>query len=352
MLKLENVNMSYGDVQVLWDVSFEVKQGEIVVLVGANGAGKTSTIKTISGLQKVSSGNIIFDNQDMTTLPASDIIKTGLVQVPEGRRLFNEMTVEENLIMGSLHGRAKEKRWQGVEESYSLFPRLKERRKQLAGTLSGGEQQMLAVARGLMSQPKLLMLDEPLSGLNKDERNQMLEFLFKLKNYLYYGIIWLLAPPWVVYILPIFKIVSGLGLLDTHILMIMLYGFSGIPLFSWLALPFMHTFPNELIDAGRLDGCSEWGIVWRIVMPSLKNALIALFILRFVWAYNDLLYSLSFTFHRAKMVMPAILEFPGFYETPFAKMAAGGLLAVLPILLIVIIFQKYVVSGLTGRTLK
>ncbi len=174
---------------------------------------------------------------------------------------------------------------------------------------------------------------------------------FKLKKYLYYGIIWLLALPWVVYVLPIFKIVSGLGLLDTHILMIMLYGFSGIPLFSWFALPFMHTFPNELIDAGRLDGCSEWGVVWRIVMPSLKNAVIALFILRFVWAYNDLLYSLSFTFHRAKMIMPALLEFPGLYEMPYAKMAAGGLLAMLPILLIVVIFQKYVVSGLTGRTL-
>ena len=175
---------------------------------------------------------------------------------------------------------------------------------------------------------------------------------FKLKKYVYYGIIWLLALPWVVYVLPIFKIVSGWGLLDTHILMIMLYGFSGIPLFSWFALPFMHTFPNELIDAGRLDGCSEWGVVWRIVMPSLKNALIALFILRFVWAYNDLLYSLSFTFHRAKMIMPALLEFPGLYEMPYAKMAAGGLLAMLPILLIVVIFQKYVVSGLTGRTLK
>lgn len=175
---------------------------------------------------------------------------------------------------------------------------------------------------------------------------------FKLKNYLYYGIIWLLALPWVVYVLPIFKIVSGVGLLDTHILMIMIYGFSGIPLFSWFALPFMHAFPNELIDAGRLDGCSEWGIVWRIVAPSLKNALIALFVLRFVWAYNDLLYSLSFTFHRAKMIMPALLEFPGQWEMPYAKMAAGGLLAVLPVLLIVIIFQKYVVSGLTGTTLK
>jgi len=178
------------------------------------------------------------------------------------------------------------------------------------------------------------------------------KYRFKLKNYLYYGIIWLLALPWVVYVLPIFKIVSEIGLLDTHILMIMLYGFSGIPLFTWFALPFMHTFPNELIDAARLDGCSEWGIVWRIVMPTLRNALIALFILRFVWAYNDLLYSLSFTFHKAKMIMPALLEFPGLYEMPFAKMAAGSLLAVLPILVMVVVFQKYVVSGLTGRTFK
>jgi len=178
------------------------------------------------------------------------------------------------------------------------------------------------------------------------------KYNFKLKKYLQYGIIWLLALPWVVYVLPIFTIVSKLNLLDTHILMIMLYGFSGIPLFSWFILPFMYTFPSELIDAGRLDGCSEWSIVVRIVIPALKNAFIAVFILRFVWAYNDLLYSLSFTFNKAKMIMPAILEIPGYYEVPFAKMSAGGILAVVPILLIVIIFQKYVVSGLTGRTLK
>jgi ABC-type glycerol-3-phosphate transport system permease component len=145
---------------------------------------------------------------------------------------------------------------------------------------------------------------------------------------------------------------SPLGLLDSHILMILLYGFSGIPLFSWFALPYLHSFPNELVDASRLDGCSEWGIVLRIVIPALKNALIALFILRFVWAYNDLLYSLSFTFHRAKMIMPALLEFPGYLDIPFAKMAAGGFLAVLPILIIVIVFQKYVVSGLVGQTFK
>ncbi len=165
MLKVNNINMSYGDVQVLWDVSFEVKQGEIIVLVGANGAGKSSILKTISGLQRVSSGSIEFEGKDLTRMPGNEIINTGVVHVPEGRRLFNEMTVEENLIMGSLHGEAKQKRSESIEESYALFPRLFERKNQLAGTLSGGEQQMLAVARGLMSKPKLLMLDEPSLGL-------------------------------------------------------------------------------------------------------------------------------------------------------------------------------------------
>lgn len=165
MLKLENVNMSYGDVQVLWDVSFEVHEGEIVVLVGANGAGKSSILKTISGLQRATSGSIEFEGKNLNALPGNEIISTGVVHVPEGRHLFNEMTVEENLIMGSLYGEAKEKRWETIQESYRLFPRLLERKKQLAGTLSGGEQQMLAVARGLMSKPKLLMLDEPSLGL-------------------------------------------------------------------------------------------------------------------------------------------------------------------------------------------
>jgi len=157
--------MSYGDIQVLWDVSFEVKEGEILVLVGANGAGKSSTLKTISGLQRLGSGKITFNGEEISHLPAEEVLLRGIVHVPEGRRLFNEMTVEENLIMGSLQGKAKQLRNQTIEEAYELFPRLKERRKQLAGTLSGGEQQMLAVARGLMAKPKLLMLDEPSLGL-------------------------------------------------------------------------------------------------------------------------------------------------------------------------------------------
>lgn len=165
MLKVNNVNMSYDDMQVLWDVSFEVKSGEIVVLLGANGAGKSSILKTISGLQKISSGSIEFNGENLVNINPADIIKKGVIHVPEGRRLFNEMTVEENLMMGSLYGKAKEKRKEMIKECYSLFPRLEERRKQQAGTLSGGEQQMAAVARGLMAQPKILMLDEPSLGL-------------------------------------------------------------------------------------------------------------------------------------------------------------------------------------------
>ncbi len=178
------------------------------------------------------------------------------------------------------------------------------------------------------------------------------KYNFRFKNSVYYIIIWFMALPWVVYVLPLFEVANKLNLLDTHILMILLYGFSGIPLFSWYALPYVQDFPDELIDAGRLDGCSEWGIVLRVVFPVLRNAFIVLFILRFVGAYNDLLYSLCFTFHKAKMIMPALLEFPGQFDIPYPKMAAGGFVAVLPIIFIVIVFQRWVVSGLVGRTFK
>jgi branched-chain amino acid transport system ATP-binding protein len=165
MLKVNNIDIFYGDLQVLWDISFEVKEKEIVVLIGANGAGKSTTIKAVSSLLTPVKGSIEFNGTRMDQLPPYKIIEYGIVHVPEGRRLFPDMSVEENLIMGALHGEAKSKRIETMKYVYDLFPRMKERRKQMAGTLSGGEQQMLAVGRGLMSLPKLMMFDEPSLGL-------------------------------------------------------------------------------------------------------------------------------------------------------------------------------------------
>ena len=157
--------MFYGDMQVLWDVSFEVKEKEILVLVGANGAGKSTTLKTISGILRPRAGTISFDGVRLDEVPGDKVIRHGVVHVPEARRLFREMSVEENLVMGSLAPEAKRKRAETLEWGYGLFPRLRERRRQAAGTLSGGEQQMCAVGRGLMALPKLLMFDEPSLGL-------------------------------------------------------------------------------------------------------------------------------------------------------------------------------------------
>ena len=166
MLKVDNIDVFYGDMQVLWDVSFEVKEKEILVLLGANGAGKSTTLKTISGLLSPISGSIEFMGMRLDKIPAYSTIRYGVVHVPEARRLFPEMTVEENLIMGSLAPEAKKYREETMEWVYSLFPRLRERLKQPAGTLSGGEQQMAAIGRGLMARPKILMLDEPSLGLS------------------------------------------------------------------------------------------------------------------------------------------------------------------------------------------
>jgi len=165
MLKVENINVFYGDLQVLWGVSFEVREGEILVLVGANGAGKSTTLKTISGILKPKIGSIHFKGARLDLLPADKVISHGVVHVPEARRLFREMTVEENLVMGSLAPEAKKRRAETLAWVYELFPRMKERRKQMAGTMSGGEQQMAAIGRGLMALPKLLMFDEPSLGL-------------------------------------------------------------------------------------------------------------------------------------------------------------------------------------------
>jgi branched-chain amino acid transport system ATP-binding protein len=165
MLRVENIDVSYGDLQILWDVSFKVNESEIVALVGANGSGKSTTLKTISGLLSPSNGRIVFLDQRLDQIPAHKIIEQGVAHVPEGRRLFPGMTVRENLIMGSLSSKAKAKRNETMESVFGLFPRLREREKQMAGTLSGGEQQMLAVGRGLMALPRLIMFDEPSLGL-------------------------------------------------------------------------------------------------------------------------------------------------------------------------------------------
>jgi branched-chain amino acid transport system ATP-binding protein len=165
MLKVNQIDVAYGDVQVLWDVSFEVKEREILVLVGANGAGKSTTLRTISGLLRPSKGNIEFKGTRLDQIPDYKIIEHGIAHVPEGRRLFPEMSVEENLIMGSLKPQAKGKRQETMKWVFELFPILKERRKQQARTLSGGEQQMCAVGRGLMALPQLMLFDEPSLGL-------------------------------------------------------------------------------------------------------------------------------------------------------------------------------------------
>jgi len=165
VLEIKNIDVFYGDVQVVWDVSFEVKKGEVVALIGANGAGKSTTLKTVSGILRPRKGDILFDGTAIHKIEAYRLVEMGIALCPEARRLFVEMTVEENLEMGSLKGEAKKQREKTKEMVFALFPRLKERRRQLAGTLSGGEQQMVAIGRGLMSLPKLMMFDEPSLGL-------------------------------------------------------------------------------------------------------------------------------------------------------------------------------------------
>ena len=164
LLKVEGINVYYGAIHAIKDISFQVNQGEIVTLIGANGAGKTTTLQTVSGLLRSKTGSILFDGQDINTVSADKLVGRGLAQVPEGRRVFLQMSVEENLEMGA-YTQPPAGVPRDLEMVYDLFPRLKECRSQVAGTLSGGEQQMLAMGRALMSHPKLLMLDEPSMGL-------------------------------------------------------------------------------------------------------------------------------------------------------------------------------------------
>ena len=166
MLKVENLKVRYGMIEAIKGISFEVRDGEIVTLIGANGAGKTTTMHAISGLLKPASGSITLDGQDLVKMPSHKIVSLGLAQVPEGRRVFAQQTVEENLILGAYTRRDKAGIAEDQERVFDLFPRLKERRTQLAGTLSGGEQQMLAMGRALMAKPKLVLMDEPSMGLS------------------------------------------------------------------------------------------------------------------------------------------------------------------------------------------
>ena len=163
MLKIEDLHVSYGGIRALRGISLEVPDGKIVTLIGANGAGKSTILKTVSGLMHPRSGSIRFFDQDITHMEAYKLLRTGLAHVPEGRRIFQQMTVQENLEMGAYI--KKDVSQKDLETVFTYFPRLKERRKQIAGTLSGGEQQMLAMSRALMSHPKLMMLDEPSMGL-------------------------------------------------------------------------------------------------------------------------------------------------------------------------------------------
>ncbi len=166
MLKVENLHISYGFIEAVKGIDFEVRDGEIVALIGANGAGKTTTMHALSGLLKPKMGKIFLDDKEISKIPADKIVSLGLIQVPEGRHVFASQTVKENLELGAFLRKDKEDIKKTLDHVYELFPRLKEREGQLAGTLSGGEQQMLAMGRALMSKPKVLLLDEPSMGLS------------------------------------------------------------------------------------------------------------------------------------------------------------------------------------------
>ena len=181
LLKVNDIHVSYGSIRAIKGISFEVNEGEIVTLIGANGAGKSTTLNTISGLLKPTEGTVEFDGKVINNLPAHKMIPLGIVLCPEGRRVFSHMTVEENLDMGGYTRNSAENK-ESLEMVFSYFPRLKERRNQSAGTLSGGEQQMLAMGRALMSKPRLMMLDEPSMGLAPILVEQIFDIIKMLHN--------------------------------------------------------------------------------------------------------------------------------------------------------------------------
>lgn len=182
LLTVSGLDAAYGETQALWDVSFDVKKGELVVLVGSNGAGKTTTLRTVQGVLRPKGGKVTFDSKDVTGMPANRMTALGLSLVPEGRGLFTTMTVEENLQLGAFSKRARGPMRENLTTVHELFPVLKERRKQRAGSLSGGEQQMLAIGRGIMSNPDMLMLDEPSLGLAPIVVSKVFEALKALKE--------------------------------------------------------------------------------------------------------------------------------------------------------------------------
>ncbi|HCO18200.1 MAG TPA: ABC transporter ATP-binding protein [Tissierellales bacterium] len=182
MLKIENLCVKYDSIRVVHNVSLDINDGEIVAMIGANGAGKSTILKTISGLLKAESGKITMDSEDITRVDSHVIVQRGIIQVPEGRQIFTKMTIEENLKLGAFLQKDKEKVERNFERVLTLFPILKERLKQTAGTLSGGEQQMLAIGRALMGDPRLLLLDEPSMGLSPLMTQNVFDVLRQLKK--------------------------------------------------------------------------------------------------------------------------------------------------------------------------
>ena len=177
MLEVKGLQVYYGMIQALKDVSFEVNQGEVIALIGANGAGKTTTLHTVTGLLPAKQGSIVFEGTDITKMPAHKIVEMGIAHVPEGRRVFAQLSVYENLIMGAYTRKDKKEIAENLENVYRRFPRLRERKTQRAGTLSGGEQQMLAMGRALMSSPKMIVMDEPSMGLSPIFVNEIFDII-------------------------------------------------------------------------------------------------------------------------------------------------------------------------------
>lgn len=182
MLQIKELCVKYDNIQVLHGISLELREGELVALIGANGAGKTTTLSTISGVKRAFSGQIVYDGKDITKAGTDEIVKMGIVQVPEGRQIFSKMTIEENLILGAYTEKDSQRQKQNMKRVMELFPILRERRRQTAGTLSGGEQQMLAIARALMGNPRMLLLDEPSMGLSPLMTEQVFDAVKSLND--------------------------------------------------------------------------------------------------------------------------------------------------------------------------